>query len=90
MDLSGFSQKLQRLIKEHEQVKKENEKLKAELTASQAGVQLFEEQITLLKTQVSAMQASGKTLGGKYKEEMENRINKYVKEIDKAIILLNG
>jgi uncharacterized protein YlxW (UPF0749 family) len=90
MDVNNLFQKIQRLIKEHELVRKENDKLKADIAACQKEKQQLETQIVAFETQIAAIQTGGKGMGEKEKEEMNKRINRYIKEIDKAITLLNG
>jgi hypothetical protein len=82
-------QKLQKLVKEYEQLKKENQKLHIELNeqleknkASSNKVDLLESQVALLKSSTGQMDAAAK-------KEMERRIQQYIKDIDTAIKLLN-
>jgi predicted nuclease with TOPRIM domain len=82
-------QKLQRLVKEHEQLKKENVRLQQQLEEHQSTgnhhsqrVEELEAQLTLLKSNLGQTDAAAK-------KEMERRINQYIKDIDNAIMLLN-
>lgn len=90
MDVNTLFQKIQRLIKEHELLKKENDKLKADFVFYNKDKEQLGQQIAGFETQIAAMQTAGKGMNEKEKEEMGKRINRYVKEIDKAITLLNG
>lgn len=82
-------QKLQKLVKEYEQLKKENQKLRRDLDEQLATnkdgnnkVELLESQIALLKSSTGQMDAAAR-------KEMERRIQQYIKDIDTAIKLLN-
>jgi regulator of replication initiation timing len=90
MDMNNLFQKIQRLVKEHESLKKENEKLKVDITTSQREKLELEIRFSALETQIAAKQTMGQGMDEKEKEEMTKRINRYIKEIDKAITLLNG
>jgi len=82
-------QKLQKLVKEYEQLKNENQKLQRQLNEqlvitknSNSKVDLLESQVALLKSNLGQMDAGAK-------REMERRIQQYIKDIDTAIKLLN-
>jgi len=87
--LQEIYQKLQKLVKEHDQLKKENLRLKAILEQKENKELLAKEDLRLAKDQLAVLRAGGKDTEGAGKKEMEKRINQYIREIDKAIALLN-
>ena len=82
--LSSIHQKLQNLLKQYQLLQKENTQLKKELEKNKAQ----------LTTQENTQQATFKlNSNGKTDEEkvaLEKRIDKYLAEIDKCLLLLNS
>jgi len=87
--LNEIYTKLQKLVKEHEQLKKENTKLKTELEKKEQLQQNWMEKEQQLKEQVAILKTSSKQLDDAAKKDLEKRINDYIRHIDKAIALLN-
>ncbi|MEO7311044.1 MAG: hypothetical protein ABIX01_11650 [Chitinophagaceae bacterium] len=81
--------RLQKLVKEHEQLKKENTRLKTDLQIAAQQKAVWLEQERLLKDQVAILQTTGKNMDEAGKKNLEKRINEYIRHIDKAITLLN-
>ena len=88
--ISRINSKLQELLKKHATLVKENghqlkniQKLEQEAEAKDARIRILEQQQHILKA------AAGK-MNEPDKKEFEQVINKYVKEIDKCINLLNN
>ena len=88
--ISRINGKLQELLKKHATLVKENghqlkniQKLEQEAEAKDARIRTLEQQQHILKA------AAGK-MNEPDKKEFEQVINKYVKEIDKCINLLNN
>ena len=82
--LLSIHQKLQNLLKQYQLLQKENTQLKKELEKNKAQ----------LTTQENTQQATFKlNSNGKTDEEkvaLEKRIDKYLAEIDKCLLLLNS
>ncbi len=87
--LTEIYSRLQKLVKEHEQLKKENTKLKAELEKKNQQQQAFAEKESQLKDQIAILQTTGKNLDETGKKALEKRINEYIRNIDKTIALLH-
>lgn len=81
--------KLQKLVKNHEHLKKENLRLKKDLEQKEKTAEFDKKELQSLKDQIAILQTSGIPLGEKGKKELETRINQYISDINKAIILLN-
>ncbi len=82
-------QKLQKLVKEHEQLKKENQRLLQQLDEQQAAAGQNSQRVKELEAQVAILKNSAGQMDAVDKKEMERRINHYIKDIDNAIMLLN-
>jgi seryl-tRNA synthetase len=82
-------QKLQKLVKEHEQLKKENQRLQQQLEEHQATNGQHGQRVAELENQVAVLKSSTGNMDAAAKKEMERRINQYVKEIDNVITLLH-
>ncbi len=87
--LTEIYTRLQKLVKEHEQLKKENTKLKAELEKKSQQQEAFTEKEQQLKDQIAILQTTGKNLDEAGKKVLEKRINEYIRNIDKTIALLH-
>lgn len=81
--------KLQELLKKHEQLKKENEKLRAELLPAKEREVGFLEQIASLEQKVMVLKAGTGKLEDADRKELDKRIHTYLKEIDKCITMLS-
>jgi cell division septum initiation protein DivIVA len=87
--LNEIYTRLQKLVKEHEQLKKENTKLKAELEKKNQQQEAFTEKEQQLKDQIAILQTTSKNLDEAGKKALEKRINEYIRNIDKTIALLH-
>jgi len=87
--LTEIYTRLQKLVKEHEQLKKENAKLKVELQKKSQQQEAFTEKEQQLKDQIAILQTTGKNLDEATKKALEKRINEYIRNIDKTIALLH-
>jgi len=81
--------KLQKLVKEHEHLKKENKKLEEELVKSERSQTVLAAKEKQLQDQIAILKMTGKPLDEVGKKDLDKRINNYIKNIDKAISLLN-
>lgn len=80
--------KLQKLVKYYEELKKENVRLKKEIEQKEQIVTSNKEEIKSLKDQMAILQSTG-PLENSNKKELQKRINQYISDINKAIVLLN-
>jgi len=88
--LKAIQLKLQQLLKQYQLLQKENTQLKKELAKSQQNNSEKTEQLQTLQQQVDVLKLGVRGWGEQEKEELEKRIDVYLKEIDKCIALLNN
>ncbi len=88
--LKNLHQKLQLLLKQYQQLQKENAAMKKELEGQRLllkekndVIQQLQEKIDVAKLQSSSMSIEEKKL-------LEQRINGYLSEIEKCLVLLNS
>jgi len=82
--VSKLIQLYQSVQKEKEEILKENNKLKSDLSDKDESIKKLEEKIKLLRITKSVS-----TQDDKRNKESRQKINEYVREIDKCIALLN-
>ena len=82
--VSKLIQLYQSVQKEKEEILKENNKLKLDLSKKDESIKKLEEKIKLLRITKSVS-----TQDDKRNKESRQKINEYVREIDKCIALLN-
>lgn len=94
VDLEGqlktIQAKLQQVLKQYQQVQKENAQLKSALARSQAQHEETTGQLQSLQQQVDVLKLGVRGWSEQEKAELEQRIDIYLKEIDKCIALLNN
>jgi len=88
--LRRIQDKLQLLLKQYEAVQKENKKLKEELGSSRQQAVLQQETIEKLKQQVEILKLNSGEMNEADKKQFEKRINAYLKEIDRCIVMLSA
>jgi len=81
--------KLQQLLKKNTLFKKENEMLTNQLVSLKEKEQDYKTTIDSLSQKVNILQAASGNMDEENKKELENRINQYVKDIDKFIGMLS-
>ena len=88
-NIKRTTDKLQVLLKQHQQIVKENEQLTLQITLLKSNkvndlnqIAQLEQQVSILKFAVGNMDDIGKKL-------FEKNINQYIKDIDKCIGLLS-
>jgi len=86
--LKRIQDKLHLLLKEYSAVSKENKTLKVELNAANKKITEQQNNVDLLKQQVSILKVSNGDMTEADKKEFEKRINVYLKEIDRCIAML--
>jgi ABC-type iron transport system FetAB ATPase subunit len=87
--LKRISDKLQELVKRHEQLKRENERLRAELIPAKEREMAFMEQIGNLEQKILVLKAGTSNLSEAEKKEIDKKIHSYLKEIDRCISMLS-
>ena len=86
--LKRIQNKLNLLLKRYSAIQQENSKLKEALDAAQKKNIAQEESMEKLKQQVDILKFSSAAMDDGEKKEFEKRINAYLKEIDKCIVML--
>ena len=89
MQLKRIQAKLQQLVKQCTVLQKENNWLKGELDTAKKEVSTYQETLSNLKQQVDVLKYSNGEMSETDKKEFEKRINFYVKEIDRCIVMLS-
>lgn len=88
--ISRVNEKLQLLLKQYHALQKENERLKQELEQEKNNGNEMTEKAAWLQQQVEIAKAYSGQAEQETKNELEKRINTYIKEIDQCIALLSG
>jgi len=87
--IKRIQEKLERLVKQYNDLQKENNLLKKEIERSSRQATVNQQTIETLKQQVEVLKISSGNWDENDKKEFEKRINHYIKEIDKCIALLS-
>lgn len=87
--IKRIHEKLERLLKQYNDLQKENNLLKKEIERSARQATINQQTIETLKQQVEVLKISSGNWDENDKKEFEKRINHYIKEIDKCIALLS-
>ncbi|MBC9930968.1 hypothetical protein [Chitinophaga qingshengii] len=96
--IQRVEEKLQLLVKRLHQVQSENVLLKEEINQQQQtlqqqtlAIQAMEDKLHLSRIAATAQGGTAiATEDAAFKKEIRNKINEYIKEIDRCIALLNG
>jgi chromosome segregation ATPase len=88
--IARVQQKLQQLLKSHQQLQKENAKLTAELEKMRNTTAVQTEQIQHLQQQLAVKNLQTGNWSEEEKKQLEMKVNAYLKEIDKCLNLLNA
>lgn len=88
--INRVNEKLQLLLKQYLVLQKENEKLKQELLQQKAKEKEMILKTEQLQQRVEIAKASSSETNHDVKNELEKRINTYIKEIDQCIALLGN
>lgn len=81
--------KLQLLVKQYEALKKDNSKLKTSLTDGEVKFQDLLKTNEALQQENLVLKAGLQSMGEKDKKALEQKINSYLKSLDKTIALLS-
>jgi hypothetical protein len=87
--IKRIQEKLERLLKQYNDLQKENSLLKKDIERSSRQAAINQQTIETLKQQVEVLKLSSGNWDENDKKEFEKRINHYIKEIDKCIALLS-
>lgn len=88
--LKRIQDKLQLLLKQHIALQKENQLLKEELKSNKQQLADCGEKVDHLKQQVEILKLSNGEMDENDKKQLEKRINGYLKEIDRCIVMLSA
>ena len=88
IQLKIVHEKVMLLLKQYQGLQRENEKLKDELSKMQLLSETHSRDSEKFRQQVEAIKLVGGGLEDSDKKILEKRLNKYVREIDKCIALL--
>ncbi len=86
--LKRIQDKVQQLLKHYSALQKENESLRKELETVKKEAAQYQEVADGLKQQVSVLKLNAGDMNETDKKELEKRINAYLKEIDRCIVML--
>jgi NADP-dependent 3-hydroxy acid dehydrogenase YdfG len=87
--LKRIQDKLQQLLKNYSALQKENERLKHELEKDHKEAKDQQKKVEELKQQVDILRLNAGDMSDIDKKEFEKRINSYLREIDRCIVLLS-
>ena len=83
------NEKLQQLLKKNTSLQKQNEMLRVEITALKEKEKDYKETIEAIGQKVNILQAASGNMSEEDQKELEKRIDRYIKEIDKCINILS-
>ena len=83
------NEKLQQLLKKNTSLQKQNEMLRVEITALKEKEKDYKETIEAIGQKVNILQAASGNMSDEDQKELEKRIDRYIKEIDKCINILS-
>lgn len=87
-DLQRLEEKLQQLIRLQQTLHTENEKLQQALRHAEAEKSNWQQKATELEQQLNGLKSNQSTLSEEDRKEMEQKINQYIREIDRCITQL--
>lgn len=88
--IQNLQEKLQLLLKSYQALQKENVQLKRDLALHQAALENKNFRLNQLEQQVDVLQVNAKTQTVEERKALEQRVDQYLKEIDKCLALLNA
>ena len=96
--IQRIEEKLQQLIKKLQQVQLENVSLKEQVQTKDNELIVKQQEIDELENKLQLARIAGATQGHpvdreddeEFKKDMRNKINEYIREIDRCIALLNS
>jgi hypothetical protein len=88
IQLKRVHEKILLLVKKYQGLLKENERLKDDLKKMQVRSETFSQDSDKYRQQAEVLRLTGRGMEESDKKILEKRLNKYVREIDKCIALL--
>ena len=88
-NVARIYEKLQQLLKQYDGLQKENDRNKKNLDAIHKKMEAYEENISQMQQQNLVLKASVSAMADADKKDLEQKINSYVRSIDKCISLLS-
>jgi uncharacterized phage infection (PIP) family protein YhgE len=89
LNIKNVNEKLQRLLRNYQQLVKDNERQSKLIKELQDAKTKNTEQIAFMQQQLDILKASAGQMNTADKKAFEKNINQYIKEIDKCIGLLS-
>lgn len=87
--IATVNNKLQQLLKQYDHLLKENERQQQLIQSLQKEQDAIKEQLETLQQQNLVLKASVTDMDPAEKKELEQKLNQYIKNIDKCISLLS-
>lgn len=87
--LKNIQTKLQQMLKQYRLVVKENEQLKKQLADNTLQATTKQQQVQALQQQLDILKMGTPAFDSKDKEALEKKIDLYIKEIDRCLLMLN-
>ena len=87
--LKNIQTKLQQMLKQYRLVVKENEQLKKQLADNSLQATTKQQQVQALQQQLDILKMGTSTFDSKDKAALEKKIDLYIKEIDRCLLMLN-
>ncbi len=88
--INSINAKLQQLLKKYAALRKENAILSHKLEERRMNEKHFLDRIDSLEMQAGMLKASSGKMNEKDKHDFEKRINRYIKDLEKCITMLNN
>lgn len=85
-----IANKIKLLLKHQEQLRKENERLKSSVSGKEQEIATLKESVARKEERLAVLEAASGKMDNKARQEFEKKINQYIRDIDKAIVHLNG
>lgn len=82
--------KLQLLLKQHQQLQKDNAALKKEVDSQRIQLKEKNELVLQLQEKIDVIKLNAPAISTEEKKQLEVRINGYLSEIEKCLVLLNS
>jgi len=86
----SINSKLQILLKNYAALQKENNLFLSEIKKHEENEKNFLEKINVLEIQTGILKPSAGKMDSNEKKDFEKRIDAYIKDIDKCIVMLNN
>lgn len=87
--ITTINNKLQQLLKQYDHLRKENERQQQLIQSLQKDQDATKEQLETLQQQNLVLKASVTDMDPAEKKELEQKLNQYIRNIDKCISLLS-